>query len=134
MEFRHRHRLLTLLAAGSLGAASAAAQAPTDSLPPGVTPAQVQEGRQIFSGAGLCLACHGADARGGLGPNLTAGKWLHGAGSYDELVSRILLGTPLSESVSGQMMPPRGGGALNDAQVRAVAAYVWTLSRRKTPA
>jgi hypothetical protein len=26
------------------------------------------------------------------------------------------------------MMPPRGGAALTDAQVRAVAAYVWSLS------
>ncbi len=134
MEFRHRYRVLTLLATGILGTAPAVAQAPTDSLPPGVTPAQVQEGKQLFGGAGLCMACHGPEAKGGLGPNLTAGKWLHGAGAYDELVSRILLGTPMSESISGQMMPPRGGGGLSDAQIRAVAAYVWSISRRKPPA
>jgi hypothetical protein len=30
-------------------------------------------------------------------------------------------------------MPPRGGANLKDEQVRAVAAYVWSLSRKPKP-
>ena len=28
----------------------------------------------------------------------------------------------------GAIMPPKGGSAITDDQVKAVAAYVWTLS------
>jgi len=132
MERRTHYRILTLVVLGGLAfGPPAAAQAARDSLPPGVTPRQVEDGRKLFGGTGLCMACHGLQAKGGIGPDLTAGPWLHGRGSYDELVARILKGVPLEESKGGQMMPPRGGGGISDAEVRAVAAYVWTLSRRK---
>lgn len=134
MEFRSRDRILIAILAAPLAGGVVRAQAPADSLPPGVTARQVQEGKSLFGGAGLCLACHGTEAKGGIGPDLTAGAWLHGRGSYDELVERIRLGVPLAESKGGQMMPPRGGGGLTDPQIRAVAAYVWTVSRRKPPA
>ncbi len=134
MDVRHRHRILTLVVGGLLaGALPARAQAVPDSLPVGVTPKMVQDGKALFLGAGLCMACHGMEAKGGIGPDLTAGKWLHGAGSYAELVARITSGVPLEESATGQMMPPGGGGGLSAAQVKAVAAYVWSVSRRKTP-
>lgn len=132
MDVRYRHRILTLVVGGLLaGALPARAQAVPDSLPAGVTPKMVQDGKSLYLGAGLCMACHGMEAKGGIGPDLTAGAWLHGKGSYQELVARITAGVPLEESKSGQMMPPGGGGALNPAQVRAVAAYVWSVSRRK---
>jgi len=125
---------MLLTVAGLALGQPAAAQTPPDSLPEGVTPKQVEEGKKLFGGTGLCLACHGPQAKGGIGPDLTAGQWLHGAGTYAELVARIQVGVPLDISKSGQMMPPRGGGSLSDAEVRAVAAYVWTLSRRKPAA
>lgn len=135
MEFRDRHRILMLLIVAGLALGQPlAAQAPGDSLPQGVTPKQVEDGKKLFGGAGLCLACHGPQAKGGIGPDLTAGPWLHGSGSYQELVARIHDGVPLEISKSGQMMPPRGGGSLSEADIRAVAAYVWTLSRRKPAA
>lgn len=100
-----------------------------DSLPPGVTSAMVAAGKKIFGGAGLCLACHGPDAKGGIGPNLTDTVWIHHDGSYDALVKQIVAGIDEKESKSGQIMPPRGGSGISDADVKAVAAYVWTLSR-----
>jgi mono/diheme cytochrome c family protein len=105
-----------------------------DSLPPGVTPEMLKEGRTLFGGAGLCAACHGADATGvpGLGANLTDDKWLHSDGSYDALVRQITTGVPANTSTSGAAMPAKGGSALTDAQVRAVAAYVWSLSHPPT--
>lgn len=102
----------------------------SDSLPPGVTRAMIDEGRRLWGGQGLCLACHGPEGKGGLGPDLTDGRWDHTDGSYEQLVAVIIKGVMSDASKSGQIMPPRGGGGLNDEQVKAVAAYVWTLNRR----
>ena len=135
MESRPGDGVLTLAVILVLsGGGPLAAQAPPDSLPPGVTRQLVEEGKRVFGGVGLCLACHGPEAKGGLGPDLTSGAWLHGSGTYDELVARVLKGVPMAEAKSGSMMPPRGGGDLSEAQIRAVAAYIWTVSRRKPPA
>jgi mono/diheme cytochrome c family protein len=124
--------LLAALAAAGPAAAGSGPLAPpaADSLPPGVTPAMVARGRAVFGGPGLCMACHGADARGGIGPDLTDDRWLAGTGAFAEIVARIVAGVPRDSSSTGQIMPPRGGGAITDDEVRAVAAYVWTLSRR----
>lgn len=131
MESRRRYGILTVaLGAGLCLAPAAAAQARPDSLPAGVTPAMVQAGRQLFGGLGLCLACHGPEGKGGIGPDLTDAKWDHINGSYEQLVARITKGVGTDESKSGQVMPPRGGGGLSDDQVKAVAAYVWTISHR----
>jgi mono/diheme cytochrome c family protein len=105
----------------------------SDSLPPGVTPAMVGDGQKLFTGAGICSACHGADAKGvaGMGANLTDAKWLHSDGSYDAIVRQILQGVTADKSTTGVAMPPKGGSQLTEAQVRAVAAYVWSLGRPK---
>ncbi len=106
------------------------AQAATDTLPPEVTPSAVASGKDLFAGEGLCMACHGADAKGALGPDLTDRVWLHGKGTFGEIVARILEGVSSEQSKLGQIMPPRGGSGLTDQQVRLVAAYVWSLSHR----
>lgn len=120
-----------IVAAGLLLFAAPLAAQATDSLPSGATPDMVAEGKKVFAGAGLCSACHGPAARGtpGLGPNLTDAEWLHSDGSFEALVAMITTGVPSSKSKSGVAMPAKGGANLTDAQVRAVAAYVWTLSR-----
>ena len=102
-----------------------------DSLPPGVTPAMVTQGKTLFQGAGLCAACHGPEGKGGLGPDLTDTVWLHHDGGFDALVRQITTGIMLDDSKTGQLMPPRGGGVITDEQIRSVAAYVWSLNRRK---
>jgi mono/diheme cytochrome c family protein len=98
--------------------------------PAGITDAMVQEGAQIYAGAGICAACHGADATGAIGPDLTDAEWLIGDGEFEQLVDQILEGVSAAEATNslGAIMPPKGGAAITDAQVRAVAAYVWTLS------
>ena len=101
-----------------------------DSLPPGVTPATVAQGRKLFGGEGLCFSCHGPEAKGLVGPDRTDATWLIGQGTFDEIVARILEGVPANKSKSGVVMPPKGGASLKDEQVRAVAAYVWSLSRK----
>ncbi|MFW6085101.1 MAG: hypothetical protein ACODAA_07805, partial [Gemmatimonadota bacterium] len=57
-------------------------------------------------------------------------RWLHVAGSLASLQERIRTGVPAAISRVGVPMPPRGGVRLTNDQLRAVAVYVWTLSRR----
>ena len=102
-----------------------------DSLPPGVTPAMIAKGKELFQGPGICIACHGLDAKGAGGPDLTDQVWLHNKGTFPEIVAQILEGISEEKSKSGQPMPPRGGSSLDDGEVRAVAAYVWSLSHQK---
>ncbi len=99
-------------------------------MPEGVTDAMVQEGQQIYAGAGICAACHGPDATGAIGPDLTDAEWLLDDGEYEQIVARILSGVTRAEATNslGATMPPKGGAAITNAQVSAVAAYVWTLS------
>ena len=98
-------------------------------LPSGVTEQMVTEGETIFKGAGICFTCHGQDAKGvpGLGADLTDDEWTHADGTYEKIVATILSGTTSS---TGAVMPPKGGPPLTDAQVNAVAAYVWSLSNK----
>ena len=100
-------------------------------LPEGVTPAMVEEGKGIYSGAGICMSCHGAAGEGipNLGANLTDDEWLHIDGSYESIIQNILEGVTAQQSSSGVPMPAKGGTAITDDQVKAVAAYVWTLSK-----
>ena len=113
------------LAIALMGASSLHAQ-----MPDGVTDAMVAEGQTVFMGAGLCAACHGVDATEAVGPDLTDGEWLIGDGTYPALVDQITQGVSAAEATNsmGAIMPPKGGSAITDDQVKAVAAYVWTLS------
>lgn len=111
--------------------ASSAAPARAQELPDGVTRAMVERGGEIFRGDGFCYTCHGRQGRGmqGLGADLTDTRWRHGDGSYGSIVDRVRRGVSANASGSGVPMPPMGGARLTEAELRAVAAYVWTLSR-----
>ena len=126
MDTRTRFGLLLAFAA-VVGTRPALAQAPD-----GVTAAAITQGDSIFHGKGNCYACHGANAQGAVGPNLTDAEWLHSDGSYDAIVKQITTGVPQAESKSGIMMPPKGGSTITDDQVKAVAAYVYSLSHKKS--
>ena len=125
MEMRTRLGLLTA-AIACIAAAPAAAQ---EKLPAGVTPAMIAKGKTIFTSTGLCFACHGMDAKGMVGPNLTDGTWIHGKGTYPEIVQIVTTGIPVAETKTGKgAMPPKGGSQISEDDVKAVAAYVWSLS------
>jgi mono/diheme cytochrome c family protein len=119
------------LAVAALVAAPQALFAQDNGLPPGVTEARVLEGEELFKGSATCWACHGEDAAGarGVGANLTDDEWWHSDGSYEAIVRTILSGVPgdKARNAFGAAMPPKGGTDLTDEQVRAVAAYVWSL-------
>lgn len=110
-------------------AAEATPAAMTAQLPAGVTAEMVAEGNTLFHGAGICFTCHGQNGTGvtGLGPALNDGEWLHSDGSYEAIVNQIMNGVTATASKTGVAMPAKGGSAITDDQVKAVAAYVYSL-------
>ena len=95
-----------------------------------VTPELIAQGDKVFHGPGNCYACHGSNAQGSVGPNLMDAEWIHSKGSYDEIVAQVTKGVSKEESKSGIVMPPRGGSTISDDDVKAVAAYVYSLSHK----
>jgi mono/diheme cytochrome c family protein len=87
-------------------------------------------GERIFHGrasGGTCAGCHGSNAKGSpIGSDLSAGQWLWSDGSLPALIRTINAGVPKPKMHLGAM-PPRGGAPLSDADVQAVAAYVWAV-------
>ena len=100
-------------------------------VPAGATAEQIALGERIFHGEaadGTCAGCHGSDANGSpQGPSLVSGKWLDTDGTFAGLRHTITDGVPKPKN-SSPPMPPRGGAPLTDADVTAVAAYVWAIS------
>jgi cytochrome c oxidase cbb3-type subunit 3 len=76
-------------------------------------PASMASGKAIF--ASNCAACHGAEAKGAIGPNLTDAAWLYG-GKPDEIAHTISNGT-----AKGM---PTFKTSLSAEQVADVAAFV----------
>jgi mono/diheme cytochrome c family protein len=118
----------------SAPAASSAAARPSNGLPAGVTLAMVATGDSIFH-ARSCRNCHGADAKGRTnGPDLTSGKFLHVSGAYDDFVRIITTGVPadaIKDKSHPNPMRPRGGNPpLTDDDIKAVAAYVYSLNHK----
>ena len=100
-------------------------------LPSGVTRAMIAQGDTVFN-TKSCMRCHGANGMGSeRGPNLTDQTWIHVDGSYESIVKLVTTGFTKAEQKDPQYrftMNPRGGMNFTDDQIRAVAAYVWSLS------
>jgi mono/diheme cytochrome c family protein len=102
----------------------------TAALPPGITAEMVQQGRDIFHGQGICFTCHGQNGVGGpLGPAMNDGEWiwLTGGADFEQLLGIIRTGVSQPREYPAPM-PPMGGANLNEDQLRAVGAYVWSLN------
>ncbi len=82
---------------------------------------QAQLGKSKFA---ACAACHGADGKGtqALGaPNLTDKVWLHGWG--EETIIAMINNGKVN-------VMPQHATRLTPEQIRVLAAYVWSLSRK----
>jgi cytochrome c oxidase cbb3-type subunit III len=83
-------------------------------------PAAIQEGASLFRGN--CSPCHGLNAQGGgRGPDLTAGRWVHGSSDAD-IFRTITRGVP------GTEMPANG---FEDSETWAILAYLRSLAPAK---
>jgi len=87
------------------------------------SPEHVELGRALFSER--CAECHGANAGGEIGPNLTDKYWLHG-GSPSEVHATI------SGGVHEEGMPT-WSWALRPDEIWTAAAYIETLRGTNVP-
>ncbi|MEQ8331319.1 MAG: c-type cytochrome [Longimicrobiales bacterium] len=110
----------------------------TAARPAGVDLARVRAGAVVYHGPGGCHVCHAPDGTGarGVGADLTDEIWWHSDGSYAAIVAQVQAGVDAGvvRNGWGAAMPPRGGSAITDEQVEAVAAYVWSLRLVPPPA
>lgn len=86
-------------------------------------PSMLEAGQKQF--AASCAACHGAQAQGLIGPNLTDRSWLYG-GKMTDVYRTVVQG------VAGKGMPP-WGRALAPDKLKAVVAYVRTVQDTNPP-
>jgi len=106
--------ILSLLARG--------ADQPPEKSPKTPTPeerAALEEGQALFRG--LCSGCHGGAGRGGKGPDLTRGRFMHG--NKDEDIARVI-----REGVPKSTMK-KFGESLKDEQIAKVILHVRSLGR-----
>ena len=92
------------------------AQAPADTNPLAGNATAITQGRNIYRGR--CAVCHGIDAKGYRGSDLTTGDWVHG-GSDAQVFKTIKSG------ITGTEMP--ANGTMSDDEVWMVTAYLRTL-------
>jgi mono/diheme cytochrome c family protein len=102
---------------------------PPGELPEGVTAEEAREGRRLYRVA--CVMCHGENGEGTqLGPSLVDGEWrLAGEGGHDQIVQVVRAGVETPEEYPVPM-PDAETAGLSEEQVRAVAAYAYSLGRR----
>lgn len=111
---------MAVMASLTLGAApDALAQATTerDTNPLAGQAIAIRQGQNIFRGR--CAVCHGIDAKGYRGSDLTSGDWVHGGGDR-QIFKTITTGVP------GTEMP--GNTSLSEDEVWMLVAYLRTLS------
>ena len=81
----------------------------------------VESGKVLFNQ--YCTACHGQNAEGVVGPNLTDAYWLHG-GSIKAVYHTVTEGIPEKGMISWKKQ-------LNPLQIQQVASYVLSLQGTK---
>lgn len=91
-----------------------------------VTPATVELGRAIFHGQGTCFVCHGPKLEGTqIAPTLMPHAWRDAKnGDLTEIYRVATHGVPSTLMVAYP-------GSISPAQAKAVASYVWSVSRGK---
>lgn len=82
----------------------------------------IAAGKELFHNpAQLCFTCHGNNAQGLVGPNLTDEYWLHGCGPKD-IAASIIHGYP-----DMGMLPYGSGTQLKNEQVQQLVSYIASL-------
>jgi mono/diheme cytochrome c family protein len=120
--------LALVLPCASLGAQEVAPAA-------GVTVERVEQGLRLYHTKGACAICHGELGVGtDDGPGLLTGRWKLGSGSYEWLCHITRHAGWGATSRAGDPQPMRGPTVLDSAEVSAVAAYVWSISRGRAAA
>lgn len=94
-------------------------------LPPGTSFQEAQLGHRLFT---PCTVCHGPDAGGTqLGPSLLDDEWIHVEPDLEQIAGIIRTGVAQPDTYPVPM-PPNGGGAFDEAELRALAVYVMLVA------
>ncbi len=86
--------------------------------------ASLKLGAQVFKTN--CVACHGANAQGIIGPNLTDDYWIDGDGTFNAVVHTIQVGVPAKGMISWKPL-------LKEKDLLSVASYVMSLRGSNPP-
>jgi cytochrome c oxidase cbb3-type subunit 3 len=86
-------------------------------------PKLVESGKKAFTTN--CVVCHGPNAQGNIGPNLTDTQWIHG-GSPSQIFGTIRDGVPAKGM-------PSWASVLGLPVVKDLAAYVLTIRDTNVP-
>jgi mono/diheme cytochrome c family protein len=99
-------------------------------LPENVSADEGREGRRLYREG--CVMCHGEEGGGTqLGPSLVDGEWrLAEDGSFEAIMQVVQAGVESPEDFPVPM-PSAEAARLSQEQVRAVAAYAFSLGRRE---
>lgn len=112
-------KVITILCFAALTVAFAATSRPTELPSVDVITASYQSGAELFETN--CARCHGADGKGGKGPNLASekrqAKWRE---SDAKLISKIS---------KGGLFMPSFGKKLKSEEIKAIADHVRTLKQ-----
>lgn len=82
---------------------------------------RIAKGQDLF-GKNLCVACHGHDASGLVGPNLRDRWWLYGSRMSDIVLT-------ITDGRANNIMPPQRGKLSRDDIVN-LAIYIVSLNRQ----
>lgn len=93
-----------------------------------VDPLAIARGAELF--AANCVACHGAEGQGIVGPNLTDKYWIHG-GTNENIVKTIAEGVPAKGMVSWK--PILGQEKVYDLTAFVVSLEGKVVSNPKAP-
>lgn len=85
------------------------------------TPEALGEGKELFTKN--CVACHGPEGGGTVGPNLTDEFWLHGGG-IKNVFKTVTEGVPAKGMISWKAQ-------LSPKQIQSVSSYVLSLQGTK---
>jgi mono/diheme cytochrome c family protein len=97
-------------------------------LAPGTTAEMVQQGEQLYGT--VCVSCHGQGGVGTqLGPALNDAQWIDIDGEFSQIVNVIRAGV-LQPRQFPSPMPPMDIDDFTNDQVRAMAAYVYSIGQR----
>lgn len=79
------------------------------------------EGKAVYTQ--YCVACHGAEGQGGVGPNLTDEYWLHG-GSIKDVFHTVKEGVPAKGMIAWKSQ-------LKPNQIQQVSSFILSLQGTK---
>jgi len=110
--------------------AAAAARAMQETVSEGALEKLMADAAMMQGAAGLfaerCKQCHGDQAQGIIGPNLTDKYWTHGRGTLMDIHATVSAGVPAKGM-------PAWSKQLTPAELKQLVAYVGTLRGKNVP-